>query len=164
MKKDNKEIPLITLLQQEIDREKKDKCKKVAFGSKGFADVYIKKLNAISTRAKVPVRSYLCHCGVWHLTSLPISLEAELISHQEKNEILNELTEQLKKQIKSINLNKTSSKEKIVIKSDERVIELQKGIKNKSEQLKSLRETVEVLIIKNNQLQNIIDKLTEPKT
>lgn len=45
-------------------------CKKVYFGTKEAADEHIVRVQRVSTRDKVPVRSYLCHkCHTWHLTS-----------------------------------------------------------------------------------------------
>ena len=51
-------------------RADKEYCKKVAFGTKRDADLYIAKIKKESKRDKIPARSYLCYkCNTWHLTS-----------------------------------------------------------------------------------------------
>jgi hypothetical protein len=44
-------------------------CKKVKFANEKEAELGLQKIMENSDRDKVPIRSYLCKCGSWHLTS-----------------------------------------------------------------------------------------------
>ena len=44
-------------------------CKKVSFGNEQIALFHINKLKLNSDRNRIPIRTYKCECGAWHLTS-----------------------------------------------------------------------------------------------
>lgn len=44
-------------------------CKKTQYGSKSAADADIKRIAKKSSRSIIPIRSYRCRFGFWHLTS-----------------------------------------------------------------------------------------------
>ncbi len=114
-------------------------CEKVGFANQIFADYYIEKLSRISTRTRVPVRSYLCNrCNLWHLTSQPHYLEAKVL----------ELTEQLEKVTAELNILKDKSKkeERIAARVDQRVKEASIRAERQNEEMKQLRKEKSDLI------------------
>lgn len=107
-------------------------CQKVRYSSKEFADADIEHIKNISDRKKIPLRSYLCKCGAWHLTS-----KMDISEISKENEALKERIKELEK----ISVSFSSP--------DNLVQSLQQQIKNKDRIIKNLRKTNEKLIIKN---------------
>ena len=106
-------------------------CEKVRYSSKAFADADVEKIKNSSNRQKIPLRSYLCKCGAWHLTSkMNIS---ELIK---ENEELKERIRELEKTYVSFS------------SPDALVQSLQQQLKNKDQIIKNLKKTNSELIIK----------------
>lgn len=106
-------------------------CQKVRYSSKEFADADIERIKNISDRKKIPLRSYLCKCGAWHLTS-----KIDISEIFKENETLKERIRELEK----ISVNFSSP--------DSLVQSLQQQVKNKDQIIKNLRKTNRELVIK----------------
>ncbi len=120
-------------------------CKKVKFATNADADFYIKKLGATSSRKKIPTRAYFCrHCNAWHLTSQQnkeveelnntiINLRNELAAAKQENEILRR---------------KNNKEENITIKTDQRILTLNRAVTKHQQLIKKLRKSHSELITK----------------
>jgi chromosome segregation ATPase len=128
-----------------------------------MADFYIEKLQRISKRRKVPVRSYECDaCGLWHLTSQLNPLETRVIQLQEQIEKLKkenklyrieigklkETPKDLKKLIKT--------DEQMRMQKDERVKELLEQTSKQGAELTRLRKDNKDLIVKIVQMEKLL--------
>lgn len=63
------------------------KCKKVKYGSEKDALFALDKIKQESNRKVIPLRTYKCHCGAWHLTSRMDVKEIQKENEQLKQEI-----------------------------------------------------------------------------
>jgi len=118
-------------------------CKKVKYASEEYALFDVSRIKKKSNRDIVPFRVYLCHCGSWHLTSKLDKREAEINELKIKNielqkeldEIKSEFQNRLDEIIKNQNV-----EDRILIKTDARILELQKGLQTSQIKTKELRE------------------------
>ena len=119
-------------------------CKKVKYASEEYARFDIARIKKKSNRDIVPFRVYLCHCGSWHLTSKLDKREAEInelkIKNIELQKELNETKNDFQKRLDEITKNQ-NIEDRILIKTDERIIELQKGLASSNRKTKDLRKT-----------------------
>ena len=89
----------------------KDKCKKVIYSTKNFAEQDIKRIKKTSNRKDIPKRAYFCSdCDGWHLTKMIHSIETIATELQNKTNEINAL-----KKIKGID----TSNLKAIIKGQE---------------------------------------------
>lgn len=103
------------------------------------ANMDITRIAKKSTRPSVPKRAYLCpHCGGWHVTSQTHKLDIKIAELNKVIENKDAEIDTLKKQLK-LAVQKQSLKENVIVKTDQRIIELNKRIKSQSDQLKKLR-------------------------
>jgi hypothetical protein len=115
-------------------------CKKVKYSSEKYALYDVERIKKKSDRDKIPFRVYLCHCGSWHLTSKFDKRQAEINELKIKNIELQKELNELK-----INANK---EDRVLIKTDERIIELTKKNNTLTKQNKDLRSTNSDLVNK----------------
>ena len=118
-------------------------CKKVKYASEEYALYDISRIKSKSNRGVVPFRVYLCHCGSWHLTSKFDKREAEInelkIKNIELQKQLDELKIDFEKRLDEIIKNQ-NIEDRILIKTDERIVELQKGLSSSNKKTKDLRK------------------------
>jgi hypothetical protein len=136
-------------------------CTKVQYTSERFAMMDIDRIKKKSNRDKVPVRAYFCDiCDFWHLTSTK-DKNTEL----KDNRILSLEAEIKTLKLKINELEKSNNKEdRALVKADERVVELTKGLVKHKELIRKIRYESNDLISKNIQLQNKIDKYEAGKS
>lgn len=109
-------------------------CKKVKYATEKAADDDITRIYKTSNRSKVPVRSYLCKCGFWHLTSKKHQMEEKI------ENLLNEL-DKLRKEKKE-EKNARVEKMEIAVAKFEMVKALKKTIKEQDVKIKNLENTI----------------------
>lgn len=118
-------------------------CKKVKYASEEYARFDISRIKRKSNRDIVPFRVYLCHCGSWHLTSKFDKRESEInqlkIKNIELQKSLDELKIDFEKRLDELIKNQ-NIEDRILIKTDERIIELQKGLASSNKTTKELRK------------------------
>ncbi len=140
-------------------------CTKVKFANEGYAKFYLDKIRKTSKRGKVPVSTYLCKCGSWHLTSQ--------INHNDTNSLVKELSilKQLHTELKTsydaqilkLKLEidylkgKHNREDNISVKADSRILALQNRIKKEQEFVRVLRISNSDSISKIIQLQKKLD-------
>ena len=102
-------------------------CTKTKYTSQQFAIDDIERIKKKSTRSIIPIRSYYCSCGFWHITSK--------IDHYElKHQI--EVLEELNKIINDQNKKDTE----IAIRTDERIVKLNQKIQKLYKLLSVIRD------------------------
>ena len=108
-------------------------CKKVKYSSEAFALSDIDRINKISTRIKKPIRVYFCKCQSWHLTS--------------KIDVKDIKISELEAEIEFLK-NQNQKEEKLQLKINEKVKELNVAMVRKNELIKKLRKESSELITK----------------
>ena len=118
-------------------------CKKVKYASEEYARYDISRIKQKSDRDKIPFRVYLCHCGSWHLTSKFDKREDEInelkIKNIELKKELDEIKSEFQKRLDEITKNQ-NIEDRILIKTDARILELQKGLQTSNAKTKELRK------------------------
>jgi predicted RNase H-like nuclease (RuvC/YqgF family) len=118
-------------------------CKKVKYASEEYALFDVSRIKKKSNRDIVPFRVYLCHCGSWHLTSKLDKREAEInelkIKNIELQKELDEIKSEFQNRLDEIIKNQ-NKEDRILIKTDARILELQKGLQTSQIKTKELRE------------------------
>lgn len=133
-------------------------CNKVQYGSKKMADDDIARISKKSNRSTIPIRSYICKYGFWHLTS-----KEDMFKYSEKemeNKRIVELIEEVKKlkvEIASLkdNTNREINKE---VKVDAKVQKLNELINKQDRQLLLARKDNSELIARIVQLEKLLPK------
>jgi len=118
-------------------------CKKVKYASEEYALFDVSRIKKKSNRDIVPFRVYFCHCGSWHLTSKLDKREAEInelkIKNIELQKELDEIKSEFQNRLDEIIKNQ-NKEDRILIKTDARILELQKGLQTSQIKTKELRE------------------------
>ena len=131
-------------------------CKKTKFATEADANTFLKIIKEKSKknkgRKKIPIKSYKCAGGLWHLTSR-VSFFKNMKACSDKVSQLQTKIEFLEQENRNLinDINKELKKE---IKIDERIIELQKGILKKNAELKKSLQANSELVGKLYQLNN----------
>ena len=142
-------------------------CNKTKYGSQKEADKDIDRIRKKSKRNTIPIRSYLCKCGFWHLTSKEDKFKiklAEINMDNKKLDSLNKEVERLGNQNKLLkeeneSLKNADNKEgRHLAKVDERVKRLNEIIANKNKLISMVRKDNHELISKIVQLEKQISK------
>lgn len=106
-------------------------CYKTKYASQHFADLDILRIKKKSKRSRIPIRSYLCECGSWHLTSKDDSLHDKIAFLSKE---IDRLTNENNK------LTTTQSNDyDLKIKIDEKVLFLTKEVSRKNKIIAQLR-------------------------
>ena len=104
----------------------------------------MEKIRKESTRAIVPLRSYLCRCGAWHLTSRGYS-ENEMKQYVHTIESLRTILKKLKAENGALKSN-THNEYMKTSKVEERMMLLKKEIEDKDKLIYAHRKNVSELI------------------
>lgn len=133
-------------------------CTKVKYASKKMADEDIARIRKKSKREKIPIRSYLCKCGGWHLTS-----REDMFKYSERemeNKKITELTELVKKLKDEISSLKDSTHREInkEVKTDAKVVALNDTIRKLEKMLLNSRKDNSELIARIVQLEKLLPK------
>lgn len=127
----------------------KPNCIKVKYTTERFALEDIDRIKRKSIRKKIPTRAYFCKCGFWHLTSKPDKRDEVVFA------LLDEI-KLLKHKLDSLTLEK-NREDRIQIKTDIRIKELNERNKKLQKTNSSIRYDLSTVIAKNIQLQRQID-------
>jgi hypothetical protein len=118
-------------------------CKKVKYASEEYALFDVSRIKKKSNRDIVPFRVYFCNCGSWHLTSKLDKREAEInelkIKNIELQKELDEIKSEFQNRLDEIIKNQ-NKEDRILIKTDAKILELQKGLQTSQIKTKELRE------------------------
>lgn len=131
-------------------------CHKTKYGTKQAADQDIKLIGKKSTRNKVPIRSYFCKCGFWHLTSQEDIFKKENIEMENKRII--DLTEEVRKltEENAMLKNADNKEARHQAKINDKVKQLNDQLSKNGKTINMLRKTNSELITRIVQLEKLI--------
>lgn len=131
---------------------------KTKYGTKEAADQDIKLIRNKSNRSRIPIRSYFCKCGFWHLTSKEDMFKYSDKEMENKKIVeLTELVKKLKEEISSLkdNTHREINKE---VKVDAKVQKLNDLVRKLERQLLLSRKDNSELIARIVQLEKLVPK------
>lgn len=130
-----------------------EQCMKVQYTSEKFALEDIERIRKKSNRSRIPMRAYYCDkCNFWHVTSKSDTNTERIAELNKLNDELKLKNEELQKALNICRVSKDpklSKEEKLAIKKDIRVIELQEQVTSLRTRMKQLTRDNSTLIAKN---------------
>lgn len=117
-----------------------DECRKVKYATQKAAEQDIKRIQAKSTRNRVPVRAYFCKCGSWHITSQENKYIDEIKALKLEIAVLKDKIQALEKN--------ENHQIKLALRRDEALIVAKKVVKKHQELIKKLRKSNSELLMK----------------
>lgn len=133
-----------------------DNCNKTKFASEKDAVFYITKLRKTSKRDTIPIRSYKCWCGAWHLSSK--KSHTEMLADIERLEKENVMLKSELDQLRNAKTKEELIEVKIAVRKDELVAKMQKEINKLTQTIKRMRKDNEELIMKNLRTENKLNQ------
>lgn len=124
-------------------------CHKTKYASAQFALEDIARIKKKSTRNRIPIRTYFCRCGSWHITS-----------QMNLNELVHQVC--ILEETLAVICDQNRKNTEIAVQSDKRVIKLTEKVTNLQKLLAIVRNDKlnlinEILILKNKINENIIN-------